>query len=162
MPDGMNVQPRYEITIQRESFHVIAHELPDLMADFHSDITKDQALPPMNINYDAYRRIENAGMLRVFTVRWGGALVGTLMFLVSPSLHHAEHKWASSDNFWISPGARRPGVSLRLVRFAEATLGEEGVFAVRYGAKTLRPALSRILEHEGYTAVEIVHQKVLA
>ena len=98
----------------------------------------------------------------VFTHAVGFALIGigVAVFFVSPNLHHRSSKWATCDAIWIRPDARRPMVSMRLIRFSENMLFAEGAEIIRMGAKVRRPALAHLLTHMGYDAVEIHYQKV--
>jgi hypothetical protein len=159
--DGSFSEPAFDVTVQRETFENVAPDLPPLLSDFWSDVARDQALPTLDVNYDMYLNIDRRGALRVYTARWRGELVGVLLFFVSPSLHHKSTIWATSDVFWLRPDARKPFVARRMLRFAEAGLKAEGVHTIRFGEKTARPALGRLLEAMSFEAVEIIYHKVL-
>ena len=154
-------EPSNDATIQPERFAEITEELNDLFTDMWSDVSRDQSLPAMDVDYSIYVRLENAGVLRTFTVRLGGELIGAMVFFVTPNLHHRNSMWATCDVVWIRPDMRRPMVGLRLIRYAEAALQAEGVNVIRIGAKVRRPELARLLVYMGYDAVEISYQKVL-
>ena len=162
MPDGMCFESATPISIGRESFHALAHELPELWGALYRDTTGKQNLPPLEPNYDMYRKIENAGGLRVFAVRWGDTLVGVMIFFVSRNLHHASATWATCDTVWLQPDARKPYVAKRLIETAEEALRQEGVHTIQIAAKTYMPSLSRLLVSLGYDTPEITHQKVIA
>ena len=160
MLDKLPSEQPNDTVIHFERFSDIADSLHYLFTDMWSDISRDQAIPPMDVDYARYIELDRIGVLRTFTVRWRGELVGVAVFFVSPNLHHRSSKWATCDAIWIRPDARRPMVSMRLIRFSENMLFAEGAEIIRMGAKVRRPALAHLLTHMGYDAVEIHYQKV--
>lgn len=161
MLDATGHDPSQATTIQVERFADIVAPLRVLFTDMWSDMSRDISLPPLDVNYDGYVRLEAAGVLRTFTVRLRGALVGAAVFFVSPSMHYGGTKWASSDVIWIRPDMRRPLLGYRLLKFAEDAMQREGVTVLRMGAQLARPELGRLLVYMGYNAAEVHYQKVL-
>ena len=161
MLDALPTEPANDATIQVERFANIVEPLHHLFSDMWSDISRDQALPPMDVDYGKYVQMDTLGVLRTFTVRWQGELVGVMVLIVAPNLHHRTSKWAICDAIWIRPDMRRPMVAMRLVRFAEEMLLTEGVSVISVAAKVRRPALARLLTYMDYVPVEVKYQKVL-
>ena len=145
-----------------EPLFSVAGEIEPLLEREWQAAGEDHENLPFDPNWDAYVALERAGALRVFTVRDGKRLVGHLVFAVSACLHSKTVRTATSDALWIEPDARRPGVAMRLFRFAEAWLRDEGVRVSHIRTNTLLPAAARIAEHEGYREVARVHSKVLS
>jgi len=162
MLDALPTDPSNSATIQIERFGAITAELQALFSDMWSDMSRDQSLPPMEVDYDNYVRLEGLGVLRTFTVRWQGELVGAMVFFVAPNMHHRSSLWATCDVVWIRPDMRKPMVGMRLVRYAEITFEHDGVNVLRMGTKIKHPALGRLLEYLGWTPVEVSWQKVLS
>lgn len=61
-------------------------------------VTKDFPLDP---DYEAYKRIGAAGMLRCITCRADGELIGYIVFIVQPHLHYKSCKTAFEDIYFI-------------------------------------------------------------
>jgi hypothetical protein len=161
MLDALPSEPANDATIQVERFANIVEGLHHLFSDMWSDISRDQALPPMDVDYGKYVHLDTLGVLRTVTVRWKGELVGVMVLFVAPNLHHRTSRWATCDAIWVRTDMRRPLVGMRLIRFAEEMMLVEGVNVIRMAAKIKRPALGRLLAYMDYVPVEVQYQKVL-
>ena len=161
MLDATGHEPSQDTTIQMERFADIVEPLRVLFTDLWSDIARDQTLPPMDVDWDSYVRLESLGVTRTFTVRLRGALVGAAVYFIAPNMHHRGTVWATCDVIWIRPDMRLPLLGLRLLRYAEDSLHRAGATVFRVGAKVKRPELARLLVHMGYEPVEVHYQKVL-
>jgi len=161
MLDATPQEPSQGATIQAEQFAGLVEPLRVLFSDMWSDIARDQTLPPMDVDFDSYIRLEKLGVLRTYTVRWQGELVGVAVYFIAPNLHHHSTIWATSDAIWIRPDMRRPLLGLRLLRHAEDDLARAGATVFRVGAKVRRPELAHLLVWMGYEPVEVAYQKVL-
>jgi len=161
MLDALPGEPTNDATIQVERFANIVEPLHHMFSDMWSDLSRDQALPPMDVDYQKYVKIEGLGLLRTFTVRWQGELAGAMVVFVAPNLHHKSSLWATCDAIWIRPDMRRPLMGMRLIRFAEGMLRAEGVNVIRMSSKLKRPELGRLLTFLQYHPVEVQYQKVL-
>lgn len=160
MYDGVP-EPAFEITVRQEAVRGLVSEVPPLLESFYADIARDQPLPALEVAYDVYIRMADANLVRGFTARRDGLLVGLLLFFVMPNLHHYQTTWATCDAFWLMPDARRPMVALRMLKLAEASLRDEGVHVMTVAEKVLRPALGHLLDHLGFRPTEVKYQKVL-
>ena len=61
-------------------------------------VTKDFPYEP---DYEAYRRIGAAGMLRCITCRADGELIGYIIFIVTPHLHYKSCVTAQEDIYFV-------------------------------------------------------------
>jgi len=73
-------------------------------------------------DWKQYVSMEDSGMLYVFTARDEGKLVGYIVFLMTPSLHHRGLKNATMDLFYILPEYRKGLLAMKLLKFAEGHL----------------------------------------
>ena len=161
MLDAVGHDPSPNATIQAEQFSGLVEPLRHLFTDMWSDMARDQSLPPMDVDFASYIRLEALGVLRTYTVRWQGELVGAAVYFIAPNLHHNNTVWATSDVIWIRPDMRRPLLGLRLLRHAEDDLRRAGATVFHVGTKVKRPELAHLLSWMGYEPVEIAYQKVL-
>ena len=98
----------------------------------------------------------------MYTVRDGGKLVGFAAYFVFDGLHAENSKGAVSDAFGVIPEYRRPGVAMRLLRFAESELRGEGVNVMHTQTNNAFPGGGRLLNHLGHHAISQTHAKVSA
>ena len=61
-------------------------------------VTKDY---PANPNYDAYRQMGEAGLLRTITCRADDELVGYIIFYIQPHLHYKDCLTAFEDLYFV-------------------------------------------------------------
>jgi hypothetical protein len=108
---------------------------------------------PLDPDYPAYVRACEAGLMKVYTARDEGRLIGYANFFVVPQHMHYRHRWAKNDIIWISPSHRDGRASVRLLRFAEEDLRATGPIVIQIETKDHQPALATLLELLGYDKV---------
>lgn len=79
-----------------------------------------------NPNRESFLTYERQGVLRLYTARDGGRLVGQIGFLVYKS-RHTQTMTAAEDFFYVRPEVRGKGVATGLLRYALQDLRDEGV-----------------------------------
>ncbi|HXF44847.1 MAG TPA: GNAT family N-acetyltransferase [Burkholderiaceae bacterium] len=133
--------------------------MPLLQAHYREIATfQDIALDP---DVDAYNTAEAAGLLRCFTARRGGVIVGYAIFLVRTSVHYRQSLQAVEDVLFVDPRYRGTLIGWRLVRYAERALAAEGVQVVSHHVKLTHPALGQLLARLGYMPIETIYVKRL-
>jgi GNAT superfamily N-acetyltransferase len=120
-------------------------------------VTKDFPLAP---DYDAYKRLANAGMLRCITVRADEELIGYIIFVVQPHLHYMTCKTAFEDIYYIHPDFRKGRVGIRLFKYAEEVLRSIGVNRVIMHTK-IHMDNSKLFEYLGYKWTDKLFTKIL-
>lgn len=157
MPDGSNIASGY--CFQREIFHdVIVEGMPLLVRQWQE--AGEPGAGSLAMAEDRYAAMERAGMLRVFTTRRAGQLVGHATFFVFTGMHAAVRA-AVLDALYLFPEHRGPRVSLRLVRHAETALQAEGVGIIHMHANERFLGFARLLQSLGYHPVSRTLAKVL-
>lgn len=147
------------IVIQREPIHALWTEIWPLLHDHWQEIGLWRDIPP-DPDTQAYEAMETAGMLRVFTVRAEGWLIGYAAYVVRTHLHYRGSKQAVQDVIYLKPEHRRGRLGLRLIRHADAELAREGVQAVFHHVKVAHD-FGPVLERIGYEQVEKVYTRRL-
>lgn len=117
------------ITFFSESAAVLAHEGLPLFEEHareqvHSDL-------PLDLDLDAYQRADFLGILRVYTVRDAGVLVGYGVYAVTYSWRHRTSLQATQDSLYLIPPLRGRTVGVRFMNFIESALRSEGVQVLR-------------------------------
>jgi GNAT superfamily N-acetyltransferase len=149
------------VTIQRESLHPFWEDALPLFERHWQEIAHWHDIPLVP-DTEAYERAEAAGMLRIYTVRGtDGSLYGYAMFFVRHNVHYATSLQAVQDVVFIAPEFRLGTLGMRLLRFADDQLRADGVQAVHHHQKLAHPALGKVLERQGYEAVETIWVKRL-
>lgn len=120
-------------------------------------VTKDFPLAP---DYDAYRRLANAGMLRCITVRADEEVIGYAIFIVQPHLHYMTCKTAFEDIYYIRPDFRKGRVGIRLFKYAEEVLKGIGVNRIIMHTK-IHMDNSKLFEYLGYKWTDKLFTKIL-
>lgn len=147
-------------SLARERIHSLWTELwPLLQAHWH-EIAHYQDIP-LNPDFVAYEQAEEAGMLRVFTARDGGELVGYCAFFVRTNLHYCTSLQAAQDVLFVHPNWRGSGEAARFIAWCEQQLQDEGVQVVFQHLKVATPHTIRQFERMGYEPIDVVLGKRL-
>jgi len=147
-------------TYQREYFEgAYADALPVLRKHW-AEITTNLDIA-LNVNEEAYRHSEANDLLRIYTARDGMVMVGYVALFVHRNLHYQQSLCATQDVFYVDPNHRGKMLGLRLIKFVEEQLKNEGVQVINQHVKIKHPALGYLLERSGYTAVEKIYQRRL-
>jgi hypothetical protein len=107
---------------------------------------------------DAYAQLEARGLVRVFTARRDGLLIGYALFIVTPNLHYKQVLQANQDVVYIQPD-QRGTMPLRFLQFCEDQLFAEGCDVICQHGKAKHPQLARLLTHMGYDTMDVLHVK---
>jgi GNAT superfamily N-acetyltransferase len=75
---------------------------------------------------ETYKALEAKGDLSVLVAREAGKMVGYLVLLTFPDLHHEGYKVAQQDVMYVAPGKRGSGIALSLLGFAEKVAKMKG------------------------------------
>jgi len=120
-------------------------------------VTKDFPLAP---DYDAYRRLAEAGMLRCITVRADEEVIGYAIFIIQPHLHYRTCKTAFEDIYFIRKEYRKGKIGIRLFQYAEQVLKGIGVQRIIMHTK-VHLDHSRLFEYLGYKWTDKLFTKIL-
>jgi GNAT superfamily N-acetyltransferase len=114
----------------------------------------------LNPDWDEYERLSKNGSLRIFTARDGGELVGYFVLIVNRSLHYKDHLFAVNDILFMRQDHRKGSTALKLLRFAEKALRNDGVSLVMVNTKVHQP-FDPLMERLGYNLIERIYSKNL-
>jgi len=145
---------------QRETLAQVWAEALPLLAEQARELAP---YPDIAFNPDrvAYEQAEQAGMLRIFTVRVDGVLAGYAVFFIRTNPHYCDSLQAVQDVLWLAPAYRRGGLGLQLIASCDTALKAEGVQVVLHHAKLKSPALGQVLLKLGYEPIDTIYTKRL-
>lgn len=116
---------------------------------------------PLSVDEVAYLAAQEAGAVRLFTVR-EGLLLGYACFFVRPHIHYASSApQAVQDVVYLHPSLRGNRVGADFLGYCDEQLCAEGVQVVHHHVKLAHPQLGNALERMGYQAVETVYSRRL-
>ena len=147
-------------TYQRESFEEAYKDAAPLLIKHWAEISSNLDIA-LDVNVEAYVLSEANNLLRIYTARDEGVMLGYVALFIHRGLHYQQSVQATQDVFYVDPDHRGKMLGIRLIRFMEDQLRKEGVQIIHQHVKLKHPALGRLLERSGYTAVEKIYQRRL-
>jgi GNAT superfamily N-acetyltransferase len=134
-------------------------ELESIFPEHYEElcVTKDFPLEP---DYEAYRNLGRAGMLRCVTCRADGVLIGYIVFIVQPHLHYRSCKTAFEDIYYVKKEFRKGRIGIRLFQYAEKVLKEFGINRIIIHTK-IHLDNSKLFEYLGYKHTDKLYTKLL-
>ena len=111
-------------------------------------------------NWEEYGRLDAAGILRIFTARDNGKLVGYFVLMVSQSVHYKAHKFATNDILFVLPDSRAGATGYKLIKFAEDHCKNDGVSLLMVNTKVHLP-FDSLMVGMGFDLIERIYSKFL-
>ena len=115
---------------------------------------------PLDVDWPKYELMEAAGVLRIYTARVAGELVGYAAYMVDSNAHYKGSLQAIQDVLFLAPEYRRGGIGSALISHADTALAAEGVQATYQHSKVAHP-IDAVLESQGYELIERIWAKRL-
>lgn len=143
------------ITFQREFItpQLWLDILPQIAAHW-SELNPSSDIP-FNPDVRTYEECDAAGILRIFTARHEGRLVGYSIFYVRPGIHCRDVLMASHDALFVERSAR--GLTgARFIIWCDEQLRKEGVRTVSQNSR-LDHDIGPMLKRLGYKPQEMVY-----
>lgn len=120
-------------------------------------VTKEFPLEP---DYDAYRRIADAGQLVCIVCMDDKEVVGYIVFIVQPHLHYKSCLTAFEDIYYLKPEYRKGRTGIKMFKFAEDVLKSVKVNRIIMHTKTHMDN-SKLFEYLGYKNSDKLFTKIL-
>jgi len=148
------------ITLQRQYAPDLWTEILPLLHEHKEEIAHypDIELAP---DVEAYNHAEGAGVLRCYTARVNGALMGYAVFFVKRNMHYRHSLQAVQDVLFVTKSHRHGRVGLQLIRYSEEQLRAEGVQVVYQHLKLAIPQTIALFHKLGYEDIDLIVGKRL-
>lgn len=143
-----------------ESVSKIKHELEPIIKLHWEQIALNQEKIKLNPDWNQYFAVEKLGMLKLFTVRDNGELVGYFCVIMNRGLHYADHVFAACDVIYVKPDKRAGLTGYRLIKYAETELKKLGVSVLAINTKVHMP-FDSLMDRMGYSNTERLYQKYI-
>lgn len=148
------------ITFQQEFMATAEREMRALIEDHWREIALNQERIKLNPDWEAYAELDASGVMKIFTARDDGALVGYFVVFCRRHIHYVDHIFAHNDIIYLRPEYRRGMVGARLIKFAEKCLADDGVSVLLINTKAHKP-FDGLLERLGFGLAERVYSKFI-
>lgn len=136
-----------------EPYEAVVNDIKPLLPDHHRELALYQDEIPLEPDFSQYERACSSGLMRIYTARQDGRLIGYAIFALTPRHSHYKHRWAINDIFWIDPKHRSVGNGNGLCDFFEEDLRRDGPVVIHVETKIGAPALAVLLGMRGYQIV---------
>ena len=139
----------------------LVDEIWPLLKAHYEEIShfKDIELKP---DWSRYQKAFEMGVLRIFTIRHGQALVGYCAFFVHPNPHYATSLQAAVDVIYLDPSLRGKLIGYRFISWCDQQLKAEGVQVVVHHLKARKDLnYGHMLERQGYELMDLIYVKRL-
>lgn len=147
------------IQFAREAASVVLKDGCELFRRHSREQEHDQTIP-LDVDDARYLLADEIGILRVYTCREDGVLVGYACFCLAFSLRHKTSFQATQDSLYLAPEYRKGSVGIRFLRYIESQLRSESVQVVRQHTHP-GTSLDSILPKMGYEHVHNEYEKRL-
>jgi len=114
----------------------------------------------LNPDWEQYAALDASGIMKMFTARDNGELVGYFILLVNNSLHYKDHVFAVCDIIFVTPEARKGATGYKLLKYAENWCVENNVSLLNINTKVHMP-FDSLLEKTGFNLIERLYSKYL-
>jgi GNAT superfamily N-acetyltransferase len=148
------------ITYQQESLVTTKEDARPLLEKHWEEIALNKDTIKLNPDWDAYADLEDAGILKIFTARSDGNLIGYFVVFVRSHIHYKDNLFAYNDILYLDKDYRKGFTGAKLMKFAEKCLKEDGVSVLVVNTKRHKP-FDVLLSWLGYKHIENIYSKVL-
>jgi hypothetical protein len=148
------------ITYQQEFLDNCRQDCEELIQLHWEEIALNKGVIKLNPDWESYEALEESGTLKIFTARDGSNLVGYFVVLVGRSLHYKDHIFAENDIIYLHKDYRKGYTGIKLIKFAEKCLKEDGVSILKVNTKVHQP-FDTLMSFLKFNLIERVYTKYL-
>ena len=132
----------------------------ELINEHWVEMESRKDLLQIDVDYDRYEAVEQAGMLLVLIAKENEKVVGYSVNILSTHLHHKDTLMCYNDLLFLTQSKRNGSLGIRLIQETEELAKRRGAEMMFWHSKSNTP-LSRILPRMGNTLYEQVFIKEL-
>lgn len=147
------------LTYQVEAYADVVGEAKPLLARHSAEIIPTLPFTPRWADYEA---MAGLGVLRIYTARFNGALIGYSVFVVAPAVHCGAAIEATEHTLFVVPEHRKGRVGIGLIKFGDEQLLAQGVDVVMRAVHVDHDFGPLLVGHMGYSPVYKIYGKRLA
>lgn len=148
------------IKFKQEFLSQVESECQELIKLHWEEIALNKSKIKLNPDWEAYYKAEESGNFKVFTARSNEELVGYFAVFIGSNPHYKDHLFATNDVIYLHKDHRKGLTGIKLIKFAEGCLKEDGVSVLSINTKVHQP-FDPILSRLGFGLIERVYSKYL-
>lgn len=148
------------IKYQQEFLDTCEKDCQELIRLHWEEIAVNKDKIKLNPDWDTYRTLENSDKLKIFTARVKEELVGYFVVITGSNLHYKDHVFAVNDILYLKKEYRKGRTGIKLIKFAEEYLRDDGVSVLNINTKVHKP-FDVLMEHMGFGLIERVYSKYI-
>lgn len=139
-----------------ESATQVIEESYELWQEHHDELVGHNVkfLPDLQ----KYRNVEKAGLLRVFTIRLDGKLLGYSVYMVAHHHHRIQVIQAENTLFFITKNHRLGWLASKFIKYCEQHLFNHGIHQITMRTK-VQASFGVLLKRLKYKEEEVVYIK---
>ena len=145
------------ITYQQEFLYLV-EGYDELLSRHWEEIALNKDKINLSPDWEAYLAKEEAGETALFTVRDDNKLVGYFLVFIGRHIHYQDHVFAQNDVIYVAPEYRKGFTGIKLIKFAEKCLKEDGVSVIQINTK-FHKDFGSILKRLGYVPTDTIYGK---
>jgi hypothetical protein len=148
------------IEFKQEFLSQVEEECQELIRLHWEEIALNKGKIKLNPDWESYYEAEKQNKFKVFTARSSGTLIGYFAVFIGSNPHYKDHLFAANDVIYLHKDFRKGMTGVKLIKFAEACLKQDGVSVLSINTKTHQP-FDLILSRLGFNLIERVYSKYL-
>jgi GNAT superfamily N-acetyltransferase len=148
------------VKYQQEFLDSVVEEVKELLESHWDEVALNKDKIKINPDWDTYYALQEQGKLDIFTARDKGVLVGYFVVLVSTHMHYKDHLFAKNDLIYLAPSHRKGFTGVKLIKFAESMLKEDGVSVLVINTKNHKP-FHKLMKFLGFSSAETLYSKYI-
>lgn len=143
-----------------ESLANVKEDIKPLIEKHWELVALNKGAIKLNPDWEQYAKLDQSGLLRIFTARHDNQLVGYCVLVVSQSLHYKDHIFANNDVTFVLPEYREGQTGYKLIKYAEDYCKENNVSLLNINTKVHIP-FDSLMTSMNYTLIERIYSKLL-
>lgn len=148
------------ITYQQEFLETCRGEAEILIHKHWEEIALNKDKIKLNPDWEMYSLLESSGSLKIFTARNDKNLIGYFVVFVNRHIHYKDHLFANNDLLFLDEAFRKGLTGVKLIKFAEKCLKEDGVSVLTINTKVHKP-FDVIMNKLGFNLIERIYSKYI-
>jgi GNAT superfamily N-acetyltransferase len=138
----------------------VKEDIKPLLEEHWEMVALNQGEIKLNPDWEEYAALDAAGILKIFTARSDGDLVGYFVLTVSRSIHYKDHIFAICDVVFVKPEFRTGSTGFKLISYAENWCKKAGVSLLNVNTKVHVP-FDPLMISMDFNYIERIYSKYL-
>lgn len=147
------------LEFQQESYASCIEEMMPLVERHYDELSRDKDIP-LDPRHDRYKQLDENELIKLYTLRESGELIGYAIFLIGHNLHYQSSYQAVQDVIFIVP-ERRGGPGAKFIAWCDEQLQSLGVQKVVHHVKEDICDFGPLLMSMGYIKTDILYSRRL-